>query len=224
MPALPSVPNVLRLDLIHNWGDDPHLANRSFWKYSGGAPGNGDCSAFASLAETAWVGHISGLAGTFITLTGIRVTDLSSPTGGTAEISVSHSGARGGAALSINDCAVLNFPIARRYRGGKPRMYVPWGVDGDIAAGSNSWTSAFISAATTAWEDFQSAFSATEGSTTITNQCNISYYHGFASVQNPITLRWKNLPTPRAAAVDDAIVAVACSPFVGSQRRRVRAT
>lgn len=222
MPALPDVPQVLRIDMAHSWGGDPHLTSRSFWSYSGGAPSVADCTTIATDVANAWNTTLAGCANEAVTLTGVVVTDLTSASASQGEVTVSHPGTRSGVELSLNDCVVMNFQISRRYRGGKPRMYGPWGVQGDLN-GPGLWNTTFTNFCNTAWTTFTSDIAVTAGTTTVGDQQNVSYYKGFASVQNPVTLRWRNIPTPRTTALTDTIVSHAASTIVGSQRRRVRA-
>src|SRR6202035_2060315 len=111
--------------------------------------------------------------------------------------------ARSGAELPINDVALLNFTISRRYRGGKPRTYNPWGAQPDLTS-SQRWGSSFITECESKWAAFVAEWQAfSEGTMVIGVQKNVSFYSGFASVQNPVTKRCSNIPTPRTTAVDD---------------------
>lgn len=223
MPPLPDVPNVIRVDMNTSWDDDPHLGNRSFWKWSGGAPSNTDLDTLSASVATAWNTLFGPLANTSVSLVEVVSTDLTAPTASRGTWLGSHVGTRSGTHLSRNDAALINFGIARRYRGGKPRVYMPLGVAADLTT-SAEWTTAFQNAVTTAWEDLQITMGATVvGTTDIGSQVNVSYYQGFDSFQNPVTLRWRNVPTPRRAALEDVVTSALCNPLVGSQRRRVRA-
>lgn len=59
-----------------------------------------------------------------------------------------------------------------------------------------------------------------EGTTTITTQCNVSLYSGFTSVENPITHRWRNVPTYRDDPIVDIIGGWVADALIGSQKRR----
>lgn len=222
MPALPSVPGVVRIDLTYTRGGDPHLTNRTFWRYTGGAPSNSDMDALATDLAGLWSAAFAGLCSTDVTFTNVKCTDLSSPSGGQGSAAVSHDGTRGGATLSVNDCVVINFQIARRYRGGKPKTFNPFGVSTDMV-NDRTWGSIFLIEVNEAWALWQSDIGgAVVGTTTMGAQCNVSYYHGFASVQNPVTLRWRNIPTPRTAPDVDTIASFSANAIIGSQRRRLR--
>lgn len=223
MPAPPNVSKVVRVDMAHSWSGDPHLSSRSFWTYTGSDPTVPNMNDLAGFFEGFWASYIAPLCNTLIHLTEIVTTDLTSPTSSRGVWTGSTAGSRSGSAMSINDCAVLNFGISRRYRGGKPRMYGPWGVDGDLNT-SQTWTSGFIGDVESGWTSLHgSAVGQGFGSCAITSQVNVSFYSGFVAAENPVTGRYRNIPTYRAAAVTDTIDTFVCSPYIGSQRRRVRA-
>lgn len=225
MPALPDVPSVIRVDFKHTEDEDPGLGNRFFYKYSGGAPAPSDLNSFATQLSEWWGDYLAELAHSVVTLVSIVVTDLTSPTSARGEWAGSVSGTRSSTPLPVNDCALQNYTIARRYRGGKPRTYSPWGTVADLESGSvTRWGSSFVTLCDSQWSTYEShVIGAGMGPASPTEQVNVSYYSGFLSVQDPITLRWRNIPTPRSAAVVDAITAHALNPIVGSQRRRLRA-
>jgi hypothetical protein len=153
----------------------------------------------------------------------VQITDLSSPSAGVGEWAGSHAGTRSGSILPVGVCVVLNKEIARRYRGGKPRQYLPYGTDSDLS-GASRFTSAFTSDLVTAWDGFQGTLSGTAvGPATITNEVNVSYYDGFTVVTNPSTGRARNKPTLRATPLVDSVLEYSASEVPGSQRRRNRA-
>lgn len=223
MPALPDVPGVLRIDFKHSETGDPSLGNRVFFKYSGGAPSPSDLNSLAGDFPSDWGSTLANLAGVAVTLDEVVITDLTSPSASRGTWTGSQAGTRAGTGLSRNDCALLNFVIPRRYRGGKPRIYAPWGVAADLATLA-TWSGSFITAVHSEWTNWVALFQGhSVGTTVIGAQVNVSYYEGFASVQNPVTKRWRNIPTPRTEAAIDVIGSFALNPILGSQRRRLRA-
>lgn len=223
MPAPPNVEKVIRIDMKHSEQGDPSLGNRTFWTYSGSDPSIPNMNDLAGFVEGFWASYIAPLANTVTHLTEVICTDLTSPTSSRGDWTGSTVGTRSGTWLSINDVALLNFGISRRYRGGKPRIYGPWGVGADLQT-VQTWTSAFIADVNAAWTSFHGSLVGQGfGSCAITGQVNVSFYSGFIAAENPVTGRYRNIPTYRAAAVVDAIDTFVCSEFVGSQRRRVRA-
>lgn len=219
MPALPNVPNVLRADLLWSDAADIDVSTRKFFRYSGGPPNSTDCVNFAATIYGAMSGH-NALWGTDTDLTGVRVTDLSSASGGQGVHAQSTAGGNSSAPLAGGTAVLVNDVIGRRYRGGKPRSYLPWFTADDLAT-RQTWIAGSVTAADSALAAFYAAvIGAVEGSTTITQHVNISYYDGFTVVTSPTTGRARNVPKLRTVPVVDAILSFSTSVRPASQRRR----
>lgn len=219
MPPLPTVPNVLRADLQYNDGSDLSVAARHFFRYSGAPPTSADALTLAADIYGAMASH-AGLWDTFSSLAGCKVTDLSSSTGGVGEHAQVTIGTRPNTPLPGGTAVVVNYVIARRYRGGKPRNYMPWFVADDLQP-RQLWFAEAVNDATTALAAFFPAvIGLVSGGTTITAHVNVSYYSGFTAVQNPITGRWRNVPKLRTTPLVDDILSWSVSSRPGSQRRR----
>ena len=86
------------------------------------------------------------------------------------------------------------------------------------------WTNALITSVTTAINAYIAATAGvSSGGTTIASRVNISYFNNFHTVLNPVTGRYRNVPTLRAVPVVDAITGSLFRQTVASQRRRNRA-
>lgn len=220
MPPLPDVPAVIRADMQWQDAADINVSTRSFWAYSGGPPTSSDCIALAADLYTLVAAH-NALWDTETFLSGVKVTDLSSSSGGVGEHAASTVGTIS-FAFSAATCALINFVITRRYRGGKPRWYLPWGGGGSLTT-KQEWTPTFISDVEAAVAAIRTGFiGSTSGSTAISNQSNVSYYSGFTAVENPITHRWRNVPNLRTTPVVSVIESFSMNGLVSSQRRRNR--
>jgi hypothetical protein len=115
---------------------------------------------------------------------------------------------------------LVNYVIGRRYRGGKPRSYFPWGSSQEIFT-RQSWNPTFVTNVDSGLAAYFSAvIGTTVGGTTLTEHVNVSYYSGFTVVTNPVTHRARNVPTVRAVPVVDNILSFAASSRPASQRRR----
>ena len=218
MPPLPAVPNVLRSDTDWKIGGDLAASTKLFWRYSGGPPNSTDCTNFAA---TIWsnFSSIMDLAVSTVSLEGVKVTDLSSASGGvgihTGVAPGTRTGDEGPGAL----CVLTNYVITRRYRGGKPRSYWPFGVAQDLST-QQTWDATLINDVTTALAGlFASVIGQTQGTTTITEHVNVSYYAGFHVVTTP-SGRAKNVSNPRPSPIVDTIVSWSASARPASQRRR----
>jgi len=221
MPTPPAVPNVLKVLWNQDVGADVSVSTRLHFQYSGTAPSDATCLL---LAEQFWLACSNYLADMFVpswSLQSVDVIDMSSSVAGSALYAASSVGTRAGGPLPAA-CSVLeNMHIARRYRGGKPRVYWPAGVAGDLST-PQLWTTGFV----TAWEAAYTSFltdclGISEGGCVIAGLVSVSLYSGFVSVENPITHRWKNLPTYRTGVIPvDAVLTSSMNPKPGSQRRR----
>lgn len=221
MPALPPVPDTLRLTLKYSSYGDADIINRWYHSYEGGPPDSADLGLLLLQVFAAWGAQLKALYATTMELIELEAVDLSSATAGAATLTEATTGTRAGTQLPLNCAALLNFKVSRRYRGGKPRMYIPFGVDADLLDPQH-WTVANAAGFATQWGAFIGEIDGfLAGTTTVGPQVNVSYYEGFTSVLNPITGRTKDVAKPRADPLVDLIVATECNPRIGTQRRRI---
>src|SRR5579872_5881090 len=115
---LPTVANALRADFIWSSSGDVDVQTKTFFKYSGGAPSASDCTSLASDLFTAMAAEF-GSWGADVSLTQCIVTDLSSHTGGQGNSTGTTSGGKTTARTALGQSLLINFHIARRYRGSK---------------------------------------------------------------------------------------------------------
>lgn len=222
MPALPAVPSTLRLDFLYDIGSDNKALTRMFFTYTGSAPSNATCDSIAVAANGFWAATFKGYMCATSKIAGCTVEDLTSPSSGVGADFTVVTGTRAGTALPANVAALINFKIGRRYRGGKPRIYLPVGADGD-QADSQHWLGSFVTNVQTGLTGgFLPAFlGSVYASTTISQHVAVGYYHGFTAVTNPITGRTRDVPTPKAGPITpDPVIAYLMNPIIGSQRRR----
>ena len=218
MPALPSIPNALKISLLWSISSDVNARTGLFFAYSGSAPNNAACNAFASAAFAAW-GAFGQDWDVDTSLTGVECVDLSSASGGVGIHSASVPGNLN-APISGASSLLVNYQIARRYRGGRPRSYLPWG-DQTKVGNRQTWDATWVSTVTTHVEDaIAGIVGQTSGGTTITNHVNVSYYDGFTVVTSPTTGRARNVPKLRTTPLVDAIVGLSLSTRIANQRRR----
>jgi hypothetical protein len=116
----------------------------------------------------------------------------------------------------------VEFTIDRRYRGGKPRNFYPYGTASDLQT-EQTWTDTALTGFLAQSEDLYSATAGVSaGGTTLTSRVSVSYYSGFTVVTSPTTGRARNVPTKRSTPLTYAVVNTAVSPYIGSQRRRIQ--
>lgn len=221
MTPLPPAGDVLRI--VWRWNDasDVDVFNTQYWSYNGDHPDASDCTSIANQALAA-MGDMFPLWTAQVQLTGCEVTDLSSASGFQGTASVNTPGTNTGGILAGGTCFVMGFALTRRYRGGKPRQYFPWGATTNLS-GRQSWSTDFIAQVTTNYTNFVNAMNViVGGGTTIANHVNVSYYSGNDAIIDPITGRAKNRPVRRTTPEVDVISGFLPRVTPGSQRRRNR--
>lgn len=221
MPALPAYPNVLKVRTLWLVGADSDIGTTLHFKYSGTAPSDAVCTSIATDIYGEAVSALAPLLNTANNLTGVQVQDLSSSTAGFGEHLTGSDGSRSGEPLPAQTCLLYSSAIARRYRGGKPRTYWPFGSASDVLNPS-AWQSAFVSAAQSGLDAYVAFIAALSVSGTILGaQVSISYYEGFTPVTNPVTGRTRDVPTVRSSAIaPDVVLSNIARATPATQRRR----
>jgi hypothetical protein len=211
----------VRLDYTADAGT---LAGSRFYlSYAGAAPTGGNCITLATDIAAAWNTHLAPQINDQYALTEIDVLDIATDSGLSGQWTGSDSGTDTSASLPGNMAVNVEFNISRRYRGGKPRMFLP-SPGNDGLATINKWTPDYIAATNTAIAAFYTEIEALSiGAVGTLAHVNLSYYKGFTNITNS-SGRERAVPTYRAAAVLDTVVGYATKAVVGSQRRRRTAT
>jgi hypothetical protein len=219
MPALPSPGKVVRCDLFMTVGANTRVRDRIFFSYTGAGPTVADLTTLGNNISAQWNTSIVPQTNTGVTLTAIGLTDLASASGAQVLLSVSRVGTLAGTALPAGTAMVLKFKIARRYRGGHPRFYLPGRVTADLSS-STTWVAANTAAAASAFSTFISA-SLTGPPTNLGTMAhvNVSYFNGFTNKTFP-SGRTRAVPNTRATPLVDAVTAYSGNNQVASQRRR----
>ena len=221
MPPLPNQPGVLKIDHHFTIGEDIAALCRWHVRYIGSAPTAADLNTFATYLSAQWLGSMVGLYHTTTALTAIDITDLTTPTSAFGSNTTPHAGGLVGQEQPAATCLLCTYHIARRYRGGKPRTYWPFG-DADQLSDPQTWTVPFLSNCQTGIDQY---FNATTfhavGPATTQELVSISQYHGFTPVLNPITGRTRDVPTVRPVAIaPDLLGPPIIHPRPATQRRR----
>lgn len=224
MPALPAVPKVVQIAVETKALNVSDLfINRVHYEYTGTAPTSGELSSFATTVLTAWGAAFAPSMTDDKTFVGLTAVDLSSSTSAAAEVTDSIAGSLTGNILPADTCFVLSASVARRYRGGHPRVYLPLGATASLLTG-RTWQAAFITAVQTANDGLVIAIEGAgwTGAGTL-SPVNVSYYAGYHLVTYP-SGRSRDVPTLRVGGpVVDAITGYVGRSQLGSQRRRVGA-
>jgi hypothetical protein len=221
MPPLPSVANGLKCDLGYSIGDDTHALTRLHFLSSGGPPSGATLGTLAVDIANDWSTDLRAIFSSAVALTSVTLTDISSTSGAQGAWTGSQAGTRAGSAVPANVCVLMHHNIARRYRGGKPRSYVPFGVTGDLAS-PQTWGGAFTGNILTSWAAFIAHILAhVVSGYQLMSFVNVSYYSGFTNVPYGSPTKYRRIPTLRAGGpITDQITSSTPESRVASQRRR----
>lgn len=224
MPPLPATPvGVVQARMRFAMDDDTNLETQFKLGYTGGPPSSGDLSTIAGLVNTAWDGNLKSFMSSNGLLDGTFCKDLANPSTVEGFSFSGEAGTRSGQIPTVGTAAVVFFRPDRAYRGSRPKMFTPFGVEGDTTAG-NAWSSAFATGLQVAMGAFLAALDGeSAGSTDLTVPKSVSYYHGFTVVTSGTTGRARNVPTLRTTPLVVGVLGLEVQQRLGSQRRRLKA-
>jgi len=222
-PVPPPASPCVRVRLIYNTYADRSAGSRFYLSYAGSAPTAGNCATLALDIGGAWATHLAPLVNDSYGLAEVDVLDITSEMGSSGNSVVGWSGTESGTTLP-DQCAVnIEYDIARRYRGGKPRMFLPPGSTSDVANPS-TWSGTYVTNVNTGIVAFFAEIEALSiGAMGALAHVNLSYYKGFTNVTNS-SGRERAVPTYRSSALVDTVNGYATKPVIGSQKRRRTST
>jgi hypothetical protein len=216
---MPPVADVFSVRAVFTSSGKIDQGVRWFYLYSGGPPTSANLASWGTLIANSMNGDFAAITPSNVQWNELVLTDLGSNTGAAATVQLAVPA--GTEALAPPDeCTVTSYTLDVRYRGGHPRTYWPFSAGSSINPGG-TWPTTFTTAVQNAVSAAIAApIAAQEGSATCTNHVAVSYYSGFTSVENPITHRYRNVPTLRPTPLTHNVVGMIVQPYVGSQRRR----
>lgn len=214
----PDVPCV-RVNFAYIDNNSNLAGNRLFFSYTGGPPTSADLNSLATAIAAAWTTHIAPLQCNTWGLQSVDVLDIATDSGASGVWNTGSDGSRGDSPLPAQVAFIMKYNIGRRYRGGKPKGYFPWGIQSD-QLNQAEWTTTLTAAALTNFTAFIAAVVAlSEPSINMQNHVNLSYYQGFKNITNS-SGRERAAPTYRTTAKHDVITGYSFDQRMGSQRRR----
>jgi len=219
---LPDVNKVIRVACSGHISTNNPWVSRFYLSYSGSAPTPGDLTDFCDTVIAAWSAGVNDLCDGATHLSQVDVIDLTTVSSATAEVVSDVAGDRAGGNVPADLCAVVSYTIARRYRGGHPRGYWPFGVTEDFDT-TYTWSSDFTAEVDTILGIFFSSLtSGGWGGSGELNHVNVSYYAGFTVVTDPITGRARNVPDVKPTPDVDLVSGIVTRASMGTQRRRLQ--
>lgn len=219
-PPLPPAGSVLKVVTYFQAGSSVDLGAHLYFNYTGSAPDPTGLTELATAINTDAVSALLGLVQTDGDIAGVRVYDLSVSDGPYGQDLTIHTGTRSGAILPVQVAATTNYTIGRRYRGGKPKTFWPFGVASDLAA-PNAWSGTAVTDFLAGVNAYIAAISSVvAGGVTVGPQSSVSYFQGFTNESYGTPVKYRRVPTPRVTPQVDLVTGVSVPTRPGSQRRR----
>lgn len=221
-PPLPESPCVrVRLDYTQSDGYD--AGSRFFLSYAGSAPTTANCQTLAADVAAAWAAHLAPQVGANFVLTEVDVIDIATVYGNSGDWTGEDAGSASGPYMPAQTATNIEYDIGRRYRGGKPRMFLPPGNVADTQDAGH-WSADYVSATNAAIAAFFAEIeSESIGAMGALGHVSLSYYLSFTNVTNS-SGRTRAAPKYRTVALVDTVTGYSTKGVIGSQRRRRIAT
>jgi hypothetical protein len=187
-------------------GASDNISTGFHWHATSPTPATADLTALAALVATAWDSHLGPLTPNNVTLDLVEAIDLGNAGTMPGAWSGSHPGTYPTTMMTAESAVLINHTIARRYRGGKPRNYLPLGTSSQLN-NPVQWQSTFVSQATADFGTFKTQVTTNPPGTPYVDQLvNVSYFEHKVLRPTPVT---------------DLILNSAANPIPASQRRRM---
>jgi hypothetical protein len=198
--------------------------SRFYLRFTGAASSTSDLGTLATDISNLWNTNLAPVICDNFALTEVDVLDITTHTGLANFWTGSHGGSMGGQEEASQVSTNVEFLIGQRYRGGKPRMFLPPPA---VSARANavSWSSTHLSNVNTAMSNFMSGIAALSiGALGTLSHIVLSYYSGFVNHTNT-SGRTRSVPQYRSPnALHYPVTGYAAKAEMGSQRRRRVAT
>lgn len=204
MPALPPVPGVIKVALTGTL-DLVEIATVFHMGYQGAPPTGQALEVAANTILDQWNTHMVVHMCNTTVYQLCTVTDLSSETGAVAVFEETMTGGAAGTAVPNNVQLVISKAIARRYRGGRPRTYIPGLPEAQLVSQTH-WGSAFAVTIADAWAAFIQS---------ITQSAGVPFTYG------EVCVHYVKNDQPLVVPLVDATVGATARTLIGTLRRRL---
>jgi hypothetical protein len=190
----------------HNAGKPANAHTHVFFHTTGTAVTTAQLTTLAALVSAQWNTNLKPLTPAGIALTLVEVEDLGHPDTVPGVWAGNIAGTNAQPAQPAEVATLINFAIARRYRGGKPRVYLPMGPSASLSS-PIQWNGAWVTSVNGGWAAFITGIISGSGSgAAVDKQVSVSYFNDKA---------------PRATPVIDDVLSATASQVPASQRRRM---
>lgn len=175
---------------------------------------------FRDQFEAAYKNNLLSHQANSVVVTQCIVTDLTTSSSLTsAKLNYNDAGGGGASASSADDAIVIGWRIARRYRGGHPRSYLPGPLSGQYAD-TQHFAGGYVTSLSTDAAGFIAAVNALVLNGGTIQLVNVSYFKGFTNVTKP-SGRQVSRPSLRPTPVVDIITAAHVDRRICGQSRRL---
>ena len=211
MPALPNADHALKCTyqgsyLATNW------VNVFYLQYAGTTPVDADLATIATGLRTAWNATLGSIQCNQVILTKTTVMDVSRNPGAYGENNTAATASGGTTGFPANVAVAISKKVARRYRGGHPRLYMTGTPTTASSDGKTILTATLAGWNTTVAAWLTQVNALTTASTGAVKLANVGYYF----VSPP-----KTPPQIRPVPVVELIVSVSINSRLDTQRRRL---
>lgn len=182
MAAVPPITGVVKLELSGNIAGNTDWANIFHMGQAGAAWSLAALTSLWGAINGPLESLYTGNMGAAVTVSEAKLTDLTSDTSEVLTESIDWSGTRIGISAQASACVLFNHQIVRRYRGGHPRTYFPFG-DAALQLDPQSWDATFIANCATNWATVMAAMS---GYSAASAFGTVSYFSGGALRESPL--------------------------------------
>jgi hypothetical protein len=218
---LPVVPNVIKLTVSCAGNDGRTAMNVFHMSYGGPGPSYDECANIAEALWNGWVANMTPLQPGQTSLVETSCTDLGSTTTATATYNNDSTPVPGTSThgmVPFQACFVVSKFVSLRYRGARPRSYLPIGTTEDMND-DGDWKADTVTVWTASWvtiiEDLVGG--SPYGSTNLALECSVSYY---SAVENP-TPPHRRIDPPYLV-LDIPLDGYTGQTKMGTQRKRIR--
>lgn len=180
--------------------------------YAGTTPTDADLATAATSMRAAWLATLGASTCNTVTLSKTSIQDVSRNPGAYGENTTTAAGTAGATGFPANVSVCVSKKVARRYRGGHPRLYLP-GVPSTYSADGRSIVGGSLTALNAnvaAWRTQINAI--TTASTGALTLANVGYYYTPVPHQPPVL---------RPSPIVEAVVSCSVNSRLDSQRRRL---
>jgi hypothetical protein len=163
----------------------------------------------------------SPMMGSELTVQAVNTVDIGSTSPSVGSDTAAKVGQRTGTPISNTaTCALVSCRIPARYRGGHPRIYLPWGVVEDTL-NQDHWAVAFVNSASNAFAAFVTAVRTSVPAVSGNQVSHVSIAYQYSYHDDPIRHKYTKMRESVKAIY--VVQNYECRSTFGTQRRRLLA-